>query len=181
MHSGLQCGSPSAHNPSQTLGQTHIIVLRPCSMQMRPPRAQLSLRSTANDSTIDARNRLPAPLWLWQVPCSTPGPDDKAGDLDGDHRPPCTTKPRVTTLSLVSGQVAEGAERPPLAATLASPRDRRAGVGPARARSRVCTWYEWMVGLFSEPGVVHSPNQELGQGYLAQKLGWYYHHRVRGQ
>eukprot|EP00964_Phaeocystis_antarctica_P112258 scaffold76447_cov58-Phaeocystis_antarctica.AAC.2 len=49
----LHCGSPSAHHPSQVLGQTPLIVLRLCSMQMPPPRAQLSRRSTANDDTME--------------------------------------------------------------------------------------------------------------------------------
>ena len=136
--------------------RTPLIVLRPCSMQMPPLRAQRSRRSTANDGTIDRRNNCPHPFWLWQVPCSTPGPDDDAGDLDGEHRPLCTAKPRVTTLPLVSGQVAGGTDRRPRRATLASSRGRQAGVGAARARSLLCTWCAWMVGLFPEPWVAHS-------------------------
>ena len=133
-----------------------LIVLRPCSMQMPPPRAQLSRRSTANDGIIDLRTSCPPPFWLWQVTCSTPAPDDGAGDLDGEYRPLCTAKPRVTTLPLVSGQVAGGTDRRPRRATLASSRGRQAGVGAARARSLLCTWCAGMVGLFPEPWVAHS-------------------------
>eukprot|EP00964_Phaeocystis_antarctica_P055369 scaffold32570_cov47-Phaeocystis_antarctica.AAC.2 len=85
------------------------------------------------------------------VPCSTPAPDDDAGDLDGEDRLLCTVKPRVTTLPLVSRQVAGGTDRRPRRATLASPRGRQTGVGAARARSLLCTWCAWMVGLFPEP------------------------------
>eukprot|EP00964_Phaeocystis_antarctica_P062940 scaffold37731_cov67-Phaeocystis_antarctica.AAC.1 len=90
------------------------------------------------------------------VPCSTPAPDNDAGDLDGEDRRLCTVKPRVTTLPLVYGQVAGGNDRRPRRATLASPRGRQTGVRAARARSLLCTWCAWMVGLFPEPWVAHS-------------------------
>eukprot|EP00964_Phaeocystis_antarctica_P057864 scaffold34271_cov73-Phaeocystis_antarctica.AAC.2 len=52
--------------------------------------------------------------------------------------------------------MSRGTQRRSRKATLASPRGRQAGVGAARARSLLCTWCAWMVGLFPEPWVAHS-------------------------
>eukprot|EP00964_Phaeocystis_antarctica_P105935 scaffold70910_cov69-Phaeocystis_antarctica.AAC.9 len=59
--------------------------------------------------------------------------------------------------------MSRGAQRRSRKATLASSRGRQAGVGAARARSLLCTWCAWMVGLFQKKWRIGAsiPNGEV--------------------
>eukprot|EP00964_Phaeocystis_antarctica_P010797 scaffold5940_cov57-Phaeocystis_antarctica.AAC.1 len=131
---------------------------------MPPPKAQLSRRSTANDSIVDVR---PPPFWLWQVPCSTPAPDDDAGDLDGEHRP---TLHRQTTRHYPAPCFWTGGweySAPVGKATLASPGGRQTGVGAARARRLVhCSAH----GVLGWLGSFQSHTEKLGASLCTSLL-----------